>query len=155
MDLLWGCMEVDCLLRRKTEEEAEALPWLEHMVPAVIPELVGHLWMKPPRKRGFVAVCGLVRPCVSLFWHSLAAQRALGHQNVQRTAGPFRADCYPAGNSLHVLLSQFISTHKHTEETWLSVSRFSLPSFLPPCFPWIPSRFSNQIKQDGWKDPNE
>lgn len=35
---------------KNTDEVAEALPWLQHMVSPVILEPVGHLWMGPPRK---------------------------------------------------------------------------------------------------------
>ncbi|KAA8596064.1 hypothetical protein FQN60_011355 [Etheostoma spectabile] len=80
-----------------------------------------------------VAVPGEHRPI------SLAAQRALGHQNEQTTAVPFRADCCPAGNFLHILSAELISTHKHTEETWRGFYCTGITSFAvtaaPLCSP--------------------
>lgn len=88
-----------------------------------------------------------------LLFGSVATQRAAGRQNEQRTAGPFRADGCPAGNPLHILSASLISTHEHTEETWLGVSPFSLPFFSPHCLCvlWLPSRFgfSKMNERDG------
>lgn len=46
-------MEVDYVLRRKTDSLAEALSWLEHMVSPVILEPIGYLWMELLIKAGF------------------------------------------------------------------------------------------------------
>lgn len=73
------------------------------------------------------------------FWQSLAAQHALRRQNEQRTAGQFRADCCPAGDPLYVLPASLISTHKHTEDTWLCVT--PLPFLCCLCVPWLASWF--------------
>lgn len=64
-DQAWGWMEVDYVPGIKIDEGAEALPWLEHMVSPVILEPVGHLWMGPLLKAGFVTVCSIERLCLS------------------------------------------------------------------------------------------
>lgn len=111
-------------------EETEAPSWLEHMVSSVILEPVGHLSMKLLVKPGFFTWCSVVWLRLSSFWQTLAAQWAQGHKNDQRTAGPFRADCCPAGYPLHILSTELICTHKDTEETWLCVAPFHLLSFF-------------------------
>lgn len=54
-----GWTEVECVPRRKPDEGAEALPWLEHMLSPVILEPVGHLWMEPPRKKQALSLCAM------------------------------------------------------------------------------------------------
>lgn len=72
--------------------------------------------MEPLVKTGFVAACHVARLCLSpSFWQGPASLQASGQQNERGTAGQFRADCCPAGISLHVLPACLVDTHKHTE----------------------------------------
>lgn len=136
-----GWKEVTTLIGVSLLMKPKLQPWSEHMVSPVFLEPVGLFWMEPLVKTGFVAACHAARLCLSpSFWQGLASRRAPGQQNERGTAGQFRADCCPAGISLHVLPACLVDTHKHTEGDLARRPAFFC-SLWCICVPWLASSF--------------
>lgn len=91
----WGWMEVDYVLRRRTESLAEALSWLEHMVSPVILEPVGHLWMELLVNAGFFTGCAVVRPCLSSFLAEAGCSVGTGIQEWTENSWPIQSRLLP------------------------------------------------------------
>lgn len=122
------------VLRRKTDEGAEALPWLEHMLSPVIPEPVGHLWMEPLVKAGIVTVCNVVS--LSFFLAEPGSSAGTGTPEWAENSWPIQSRLLPCRKPSPYPLSlahQHPQTHREDLARCLSLlSPLFFAAFVSP-----------------------
>lgn len=130
-----GCVEVVYVLRRNSDEGAEALPRLEHMVSPVIPEPVGHLWMEPLIKACFVTVCGAARLRLSLFLAEPGSSAGSGTAEWAENSWPIQSRLLPRRKPFPYPPGL---AHQHPQTSSGDLTLCPPPpqtSFLPPLCP--------------------
>lgn len=119
----------------KAEEGAEALPCLEHMVFPAILEPVGHLWMEPLTKAGFVSVCAVVKLCLSFFLAETCCSVGTGTREWAKNSWPIQSRLLPHRKPSPYplcLAHQHPQTHRGDLALFLSLLT---PFFLLPLCP--------------------